>query len=173
MDNGYRVRVSTKPPPITETRHDSTVPKDAEAEAFLQDVRESFRPHKIPKTEPVDVPLPPDPPPPTRTVRPPSLVLCESQAIFNMSKKLPRSTSSHSSHVSSASKATNPPESASSSSPFRSQQPPQAVGHVPPSHINHVSVLPPKHPPPRTPRSDLGKTIMVPSPSPHSYPTIQ
>lgn len=43
-------------------------PTVAEAEVFLQDVRDSFRAYKIPKIEPVEVLLPPDPHP-TRLVR--------------------------------------------------------------------------------------------------------
>lgn len=52
----------------TEKPHGSGTPTVVEAEAFLQDVRDSFRPYKIPKIEPVEVPLPPDPHP-TRLVR--------------------------------------------------------------------------------------------------------
>ena len=46
------------------------VPKVAEAEAFLQNMSDSFRPHKILKIEPVDVPIPPEPlPRSVQTVR--------------------------------------------------------------------------------------------------------
>lgn len=59
--NGYQV-----PRPIPETH---PLPHNAEAEAFLQDMSDSFRPHKIPKVEPVDVPLPPVAPRSVKTVR--------------------------------------------------------------------------------------------------------
>lgn len=58
--NGYRASLpitrSARPPP-----YDHAVPKaaEAEAEAFLQDMSDSFRPHKVLKTEPVDDVLPP------------------------------------------------------------------------------------------------------------------
>ena len=60
--NGYQV----SRPPITGTRgrlHDHVVSRvsEAEAEAFLQDMSDSFRPRKMLKIEPMDVPLPPAP----------------------------------------------------------------------------------------------------------------
>ena len=67
--NGHRVSLpSTGNRPLT---HGHMAPKDAEAEAFLQDMSDSFRPHKILKIEPVDVPLPPEPLPtqPPHSVR--------------------------------------------------------------------------------------------------------
>ena len=54
------------PPPITETLPLHVL----EAEAFLQDVSDSFQPHKKLKVEPVDdVPLPPVAPRSLKTVR--------------------------------------------------------------------------------------------------------
>ncbi|KAF8799813.1 hypothetical protein BYT27DRAFT_7200793 [Phlegmacium glaucopus] len=122
MHEGNSYRVSTKSLPTTEIPQHSAAPKATEAteaEAFLQDVRDSLRPHKIPKIEPVDIPLPPDSFP---------------------KRTLPRSTSSHSSHLSSASKATNPPESVSSSS----------------WPVPQAKVLPP---PATKPKSDSGQII--------------
>lgn len=61
------------PPPIPGR---ASLPHNAEAEAFLQDMSDSFRPRKIPKVEPVDVPLPPVAPRSVKAVRfPPSLYL--------------------------------------------------------------------------------------------------
>ena len=59
QENGYQVS-----PPITGSRSAQV----AEAEAFLQDMSYSFRPHKILKVEPVDVPLPPAAPRSVQTV---------------------------------------------------------------------------------------------------------
>jgi hypothetical protein len=139
--NGYRVSL-----PIAGKRPlpHNVAPKVAEAEAFLQDVSDSFRPHKMMKTEPVDVPLPPEPLS-TRSVK--SLRLWR------------RTPPSLSSHLSSTSKATNPPEPPSSSSSLVSQNPPRPKVVSPP-HANHASPLPAKPLPATTPM----KMIMVPIP---------
>ena len=73
---------------------DSVAPKVAEAEAFLQDVKDSLRPHKVPKIEPVD----------SRSSNRSSLLLETSPNIHVKLGPPPRSSSSLSSYISSASK---------------------------------------------------------------------
>lgn len=135
-----------QPPPITGTRplHVS------EAEAFLQDVSDSFRPRKVLKVEPVDVPLPPVAPRSLQTVRFP-LPISSFEFLTCLKSKLHRSSSSS---LSSTSKATNPPESASSSSSLVSQKTPRAKV-TPLASANHMLPPPSKPLPPTTPISEV------------------
>lgn len=55
--------------------HNHVEPKVSEAEAFLQDMSDSFRPQKMLKVEPVDVSLPPAAPRSVPTVRFPLPIL--------------------------------------------------------------------------------------------------
>ena len=96
--------------------HDSPAPEVAEAEAFLEDISDSFRPHKILKMEPVDVSLPPLPPPPADPL--PNFEAFKKHVEFEKSLKLREplpSSDSPSFHPSIQSKTTNPPASSSSS----------------------------------------------------------
>jgi hypothetical protein len=133
--NGYQ------PPPNTGI-HPQHV---SEAEAFLQDVSDSFRPHKMLKVEPVEVQLPPVAPRSVKLEKVRFLSPYLLNFLTCLKFKLHRSSSSSlSSHISSTSKATNPPESVSSSSSLLSQKRPQ--GRVTPlTPANHMP--PPPLPP--------------------------
>lgn len=139
------------------------VAKVSEAEAFLQDMSDSFRPHKILKVEPVDVPLPPAASRSLQTVRFPLPIswIMNFLTLTCLKLKLPRS-SSLSSHLSSTSKATNPPESISSSSSLVSPKLPRAK--VVPLALANYMFPPPSKPLPATTPISEAKMTMVPSP---------